>query len=208
MIKEALLLWFKGFIHPIKTFNEIKNKPNSLIIVTLGMVIFSVLYSLTALLFYLIKRTPVVEPWLPIDIKSYYFWQTFFTIAWSFATWILMSGTAHLITKTSKQKKTAYGDFENALVVVSIAWIIPSFYLMWIPETTFGVLSALNIMPNNLEFPFIFDAIRLMIIPPLWQTALTAIGLKQTHNTGWITGILIGILTTSISFFMFLVFMR
>ena len=45
-------------------------------------------------------------------------------------------------------------------------------------------------------------------IPPIWQTWLTVIGIRQTHKVGWIKGIGIGLITVVTSFIMFLAFMR
>ena len=47
-----------------------------------------------------------------------------------------------------------------------------------------------------------------MVISPLWQTALVALGLRITHEIGWLRAILIGLLSVVVFFVMFLAFMR
>jgi hypothetical protein len=47
-----------------------------------------------------------------------------------------------------------------------------------------------------------------MVIPPLWQTALVALGLRITHEIGWLRAVLIGLLSVAAFFVMFLAFMR
>ncbi len=47
-----------------------------------------------------------------------------------------------------------------------------------------------------------------MVIPPLWQTALVALGLRITHEIGWLRGVAIGLLSVVVFFIMFLAFMR
>jgi hypothetical protein len=49
---------------------------------------------------------------------------------------------------------------------------------------------------------------RLGILAPVWQVALTVIGVRQTHRVGWWRSIIIGLFTVGMSFLMFLPFMR
>lgn len=207
LIKDAVLMWFTSVIYPIKTFNSLKSNKKILKIISLSILIFAILYSITALLFFFTGRKPAVNPWMPISEDKYYLYQTFFTTLWAFGTWIMMSGFAHLLSIAGKKDISPY-RFDDALLVVCIAWIVPSFYFMWIPETIFAILSCFNILSSKTDFPFILELFRLMIIPPLWQSILTAIGLRYTYQTGWVKGFLIGVFTTGLSFMMFLAFMR
>ncbi len=207
LIKESIFIWFESVIFPRRTFNRLKSLPKMLKITSLSIFIFAILYSITALIFFFIEREPAVKPWMPISKDKYYLYQTFFTTLWAFGTWIMMSGFAHLLSIMGKKDINKY-KFEDALLVLCIAWIVPSFFLMWIPETTFAILSSFGLISAKIEFHPILEMFRLMIIPPIWQSVLTAIGLKQTHQIGYLRGILIGIFATGLSFIMFLAFMR
>jgi len=197
---QAFKYFFKATVSPGKVINEFQLNQHKLAISFWITFIFSVLYSITAFLIYIIQRPPAITPWIPIAEDQYYLYQTFWTIPWGLATWIMISGICHLLAVLGKRDPYKY-KFEDALVICSLAWVIPSFYLMWIPETFL-------IAPFRIEPSFEIETLRLMIIPPIWQTLLTAIGLRQTHKVGWVKGIVIGFITVATSFIMFLAFMR
>lgn len=203
---HPIRIWFHTTTQPRTTIRQLIQSHDKLRTMVLSVFWFSFLYSITAFIFHLGGRPPAMEPWMPIPSDKYYFFQTFFTIPWGLCTWILMSGVAHLMGLVIKKDPDKY-RFENALIVIGLAWIIPSFYLMWIPETILGIVPIL-LPVEQIEIPMIVETFRLMIIPPLWQTTLTAIGLRETHNVSWFWGITIGIVTTALSFAMFLAFMR
>lgn len=85
-------------------------------------------------------------------------------------------------------------------MVCGLAWIVPNFWLMWLPETLLAPLGVT--WPAWVEIP------RLMVISPLWQIALVAAGLRITHEIGWLRASLIGLLSVAAFFAMFLAFMR
>jgi hypothetical protein len=72
---------------------------------------------------------------------------------------------------------------------------------MWIPET-------LLVPVGGVFWPEWVEMLRLTIIPPLWQTAIVAFGLRETYEVSWGKGIAIGLLSVLIFFIMFLAFMR
>lgn len=47
----------------------------------------------------------------------------------------------------------------------------------------------------------------MMVMLPMWQTLLIAIGLRRTHDVSWMNGIGIGLLTVVVYYIMFLAFM-
>ena len=199
-VLQAITYWLKATAKPGKVIREMSSNPQKLALSFWIIFIFSVLYSLTALLLFMVHRAPSLAPWIPIPRDDYYLYQTFWTIPWGLATWIMISGIYHLLAVLGKREPLRY-EFENALVVCSIAWILPSFYLMWIPETFL-------LVPFGIQPPFMIELVRLMMLPPIWQTALTAIGVQHTHHVGWVKGIIIGVITVTASFLMFLAFMR
>jgi hypothetical protein len=48
----------------------------------------------------------------------------------------------------------------------------------------------------------------LSIVAPLWQSLFVAVGLRETHDVGWLRGIGIGVVTFLIFFVSFLAYMR
>lgn len=202
---ESILIWFKGTIAPKKTIRKLQTNPKMLAIICLSIFSYAFLYSITALLLYLGKVEVAIEPWMPISKDKYYLYQTFFTILWGFVTWIMLSGIAHMIAIIRKKEKKKY-TFEEASIAIGLAWIIPSFYLTWTPETIFAIVKLIT--QAKITLPLWFDVPRLMILLPLWQIILTSINIQQTHETGWIKGLLIGFITTGLSFMMFLAFVR
>jgi hypothetical protein len=85
-------------------------------------------------------------------------------------------------------------------MVCGLAWIVPNLICMWIPETL--------LVPFGVSWPSWLETLRIMVIPPLWQTALVALGLRITHEIGWLRAVLIGVLSVAVFFIMFLAFMR
>jgi hypothetical protein len=112
----------------------------------------------------------------------------------------MFSGIAHLLAIAGRSQPTGYA-FEDALMVCGLAWVVPNAILMWLPETflvpVFGVF-----------WPTWVEVLRLMVIPPIWQALIVAIGLRETHHVRWLPGIGIGIVTVSVFFVSFLAYMR
>jgi hypothetical protein len=199
-IAQALKYWFGAVIRPRKVFADFKENPDKVSVAFIQNFIFAFLYTITAFLLSISWIVPIIKPWMPIPEADYYFSQIFWTIPWALATWILQGGIAHLISLIGRKDANDL-HFEDALAVTGIAWILPGFFLMWIPETL--ILIPFKILPSG-----IIETVRLMILAPLWQIVLSAIGLHETHRISWIKGALIGIINVGIYFLMFLAFMR
>jgi len=199
-ITRAIKYWLKAIIKPREVVEEFKADPHKVLISFWIVFLFALLYSITALLLYLFQRPVTIPPWLPIDPENYYLYQTFWTIPWGLATWIMISGISHLLAIAGKKDFYNY-QFEDALVVCTVGFVVPWTIFTWLPETFlapfFGVF-----------WPFWIDMVRQMVFPVIWQTLLIAVGLRKTHNVFWFKGISIGLLTVVVFFFMFLAFMR
>jgi hypothetical protein len=199
-LTRAIKYWFKATFKPQETIEELQSDPHRVVISFWITFLFALLYSITPLLLYHSHILPVIPPWMPIDIEKYYLYQPFWTIPWGLATWIMISGISHLLSIAGKKDAFKY-KFEDALIVCSLGWVVPSFYLMWFPETL--------LVPFFGEFwPAWVNMLRVVILPTMWQTLLIGIGLRKTHNVNWIRGIGIGFVTVIVCFIMFLAFMR
>lgn len=115
-------------------------------------------------------------------------------------TWIAFSGVAHLLALAGRTRAASY-QFQDALVVCGMAWVGPSMMLMWISKTL--------LMPIVGAFwPMWIETLRLMVIPVAWQILLVRIGLRETHQVGWLRGLGIGLVTVLVFFVAFLAYMR
>jgi hypothetical protein len=199
-IVSAIAYWLRATLRPRKVIVELKHHPDNVAIAVWVNVIFAVMYAITALIYYAIGRLPAVEPWVPIAEDRYYLYQVFWTVPWGLVTWIAFSGIAHLLAIVGRKPAT-HAAFEEALVVCGLAWVVPNAILMWIPETIlvplFGVF-----------WPMWAETLRLMVIPPIWQSLFVAVGLRETHEVGWLRGIGIGAVTVAVFFVSFLAYMR
>lgn len=120
------------------------------------------MYTGTVVIYTLIGRLPAFAPWIPIATGQYYLYQAFWTIPWGLATWIMMAGICHLVAIAGARQRFGY-QFEDALMVCGLAWIVPNLICMWIPETL--------LVPLGVEWPPWVEILRLMVIPPLRQAA-------------------------------------
>ncbi len=199
-IISAIKYWSRATLCPGQVIEELRTHPSKVAISFWINLLFAILYSITVFIYTLQGRLPAILPWIPIDIEKYYLYQTFWTIPWGLATWIMISGIAHLLSVVGKKNSSRY-EYENALVVCGIGWVVPNMICMWIPETLlvpiFGVF-----------WPTWVEMLRLMIVPPIWQIAIVVVGLRKTHEVGWLAGIGIGVVTVAVFFVMFLAFMR
>jgi hypothetical protein len=199
-IYKAFHYWFRAIFRPVVAIEKFKKEPQKLEISLWLLLFFSLLYSVTALLLYRRGVEPAFDPWMPIASDRYYLYQTFWTIPWGLSTGILMAGIAHVMAVLGLEEKV--GTFEDALAFISIAWVVPSFVLMWVPETLFALFF------KQIPWPDWVEIMRLAVLAPVWQVALTVVGARITHHAGWVRGIWIGLVTTGVSFLMFLPFMR
>jgi hypothetical protein len=196
----AIGYWIKATVRPRPAIAALKTHPHKVAVALWINLIFALLYAITALIYYAIGRLPAVTPWMPVPEDVYYLYQTFWTVPWALVTWIAFSGIAHLLALIRREDASRYA-FEDALVVCGLAWVVPNLFLMWLPETIlvpiFGVF-----------WPMWAETLRLMVIPPVWQSFIVAAGLRETHKIGWLPGFAIGIVTVAVFFVSFLAYMR
>ena len=197
----AYRYWFMAIVKPGETLEAIKAEPYKLNISLWILFFFSLMYSFTAIILYSVKVLPAIEPWLPIAKERYYLYQTFWTIPWGLATATIMAGAAHIIAIVGRHRSDSF-NFKNAMAVTAIAWVIPSFVFMWLPETL--------VVPfyGGSPWPSWFEVLRLSVFAPVWQLILMVVGMRETYAVSWIRGIIIGLVAVALSFIMFLPFMR
>jgi hypothetical protein len=197
---DAMRYWLRATVRPRRALVELKDHPRKVAVALWVNVVFALLYAGTALIYYAIGRPPAVTPWVPLPEEQYYLYQTFWTLPWALVTWIAFSGVAHLLAVAGRGD-AGRGAYADALVVGGLAWVVPNLFLMWLPETLLVPLVGVF-------WPAWVETVRLMILPPLWQSAFVALGLRETHGVGWAWGFGIGVVTVLIFFISFLAYMR
>ena len=200
-LKSAIQYWFTGIVKPVETFRRFQSNENKLQISLWIVLLFSFMYAITAYFLYRVGILPAIEPWVPISEERYYLYQAFWTIPWGLVTAIMMGGVAHIMAVLGRRYTEQY-FFEDALLVNAMAWVIPSFVFMWLPETF--VVSIVRDIP----WPGWTEILRLAVFPVIWQVVLVVIGMRETHRVGWVRGILIAVVVTGLGFLMFLPVMR
>ena len=199
-IFQAIKYWFLAVPYPRKVVSEIQASPRKMRMSFLIVFLFALAYSITVAIFYFFTHRPIAFPaWIPVPEEHYYFYQMFWTLPWGLATWVMLSGIGHLLSVVGRENIASF-TFEDACIGVGLAWVVPAFYTQWLPETF--------IAPFGDFWPFWVDVVRIMIVPVIWQTLLTAIGLRVTHRVSWLRGIFTGVLLTFVSFIMFITFIR
>lgn len=68
---------------------------------------------------------------LPIPAADYYLWETFFTIPVFFLILACAAAIAQLVSRAWRGR----GTFEDTFAVLSLGILLPTFPLMWMPET-------------------------------------------------------------------------
>jgi hypothetical protein len=200
-LAETLKYWYLATVKPRKAIGELAASERKIAVGFWINLLFAGLYTSTVVIYYfVIERLPAVEPWMPIPADRYYLYQIFWTIPWGLSTWIMMSGIVYLLAIAGKKEPARY-CFDGALLVCGIGWVVPNLILMWIPETLlvpiFGVF-----------WPEWAELIRLTVIPPIWQTALVALGVRKIYDVHTIWATVLGLVSVGAFFIMFLAFMR
>lgn len=122
----------------------------------------------------------VVEPFLKIPAKDYYFWQRFWQIPFFFLTSILFAGTVRLLAEFAGGK----GSFIQLFSIFAAAQTLPMFLTMWLPETFEFVF-----FPGGDIYPLWFTIGR-QVLGILWPLAITVIGICLAEKIHWLLSIL------------------
>jgi hypothetical protein len=197
---RGLYYWFLAYVSPVKVIDDFRDDSDKALVSFWIILVFSFLYALTALLGFVSGQEILVDPWIPIPAETYYLYQFIWTIPWGLATWLMLTGICHLVARVGK-KNGSVGSYDDTLLVVSIGWVLPWFICGWLPETL--ILIPFGVMP-----PAFVEIMRLGILSVIYQTVLVALGMRRTHNIGWIKGVVIGLVTNAVNFIMFFAFLR
>ncbi len=200
-LAKTLKYWYLATVRPRKAIGELAVSERKIAVGFWINLLFAALYTITVVIYYfVIERLPAVEPWMPIPPDRYYLYQIFWTIPWGLSTWIMMSGIVYLLAIAGKKEAARY-RFDGALLVCGIGWVVPNLILMWIPETFLVPIF-------DVFWPEWVELIRLTVIPPIWQTAIVALGVRRMYDVNLIWATVLGLVSVGAFFIMFLAFMR
>jgi len=191
--------WY-WILRPARAAEDQLYEERSLAIGFWAIVIFALLYSITAILLWLTGFKPAFAPILPIGEESYYLWQAFFTIPWAILSWLIAGGVIHLWNYIFTRKRKL-SDF---LGPAAFAFIIPWFFFTWIPETFVApFLGPWGFPP----WPVWAEMIRLTL-PVLWMAALLYIAARKVYDANWFRALGSAMLGVAAFAVMFMLFIR
>ena len=79
---RAIQYWLRATVRPRQVIAELTAQPNKVAIVFWVNLIFALLYSMTALIYYAIGRLPAIRPWIPLPEDKIYLYQALWTVPW------------------------------------------------------------------------------------------------------------------------------
>lgn len=168
-------------LFPAATARELSRDPKKLRYGFAGTMLMGGMYTVTLVVAYRRGFGAVEDPWLPIPAEDYYFWESFFAVPVYIVLLTTASGMTQLV---SRALGGGWGTFEDAFAIVNLAEVLPTFLLMWVPETALFVLVPGRRATELGGFGFMpdwFDAFRLLAVP-IWYLIAAARALSTTHR--------------------------
>jgi hypothetical protein len=158
-------IWLLGVIHPIRSLDELKDKPAP----QWGLLAVLIRFVTTALIelvpLFLLGREPFAPSYLTfLSTKDYYQAEIFFLPLFGVALWLLMSGLAHVLLRVAAKGS----DMDRILNIVGLGMLIPM-PVLWACDI---VMIALNI------FVLPWSAISHATVQ-VWEASLEALGFRR-----------------------------
>ena len=155
-------IWLLGVIHPIRSLDELKDKPAP----QWGLLAVLIRFVMTALIelfpLYLLGRQPFAPSYLTfLSTKDYYQAEIFFLPLFGVALWLFMSGLAHVLLRIAGKGS----DMDRILNIVGLGMLIPM-PVLWACDI---IMIALNI------FVLPWSAISHATVQ-VWEASLEALG--------------------------------
>ena len=149
----------------------------------LSLLLMGVLYTIAVYIGYRNGFGAVLTPFLSISAEEYYLWETFFVVPAFFVFTIVFAGTARLLAVPFK----GAGRFENNFAIYSIATVLPTLLLFWLPEASIMILfpdDRATPLGGFAMLPPMVDAIR-QIVAALWPLVITALGIRISEKVSF-----------------------
>ena len=134
-----------------------------------ALLLFGLLYSLAALIWYL-KGISVSWAWVTIiPVREYYLWEALFMVPVCVQVYVLSAALAHLFSRLQHGK----GSFESTLAVFGFAYI-PLIISFWLPDMVLNLLFGIETLLALVPF--------YATISGLWSILLSGLGLKMSQQ--------------------------
>lgn len=173
----------KSIYSPAKTFKKLSDSNDSIKYGWLTVIVFSLLYTLTVYSFHVKALVPLLKYFLPVERDHYYYYQSFIT----FPVTIIGVVINYQMIKSLLKKYAISFDYKKLWGPVSIASILPSFFILWFVETILIVTFDWN--------HFTFDIIRIAFGIG-WTVFLTVKSLQVIEKIKKDQSILIGVISS------------
>lgn len=180
---------------PAKTFKYLSRSDKNLKYGWFTVIIFALLYTFTVYSFHIKELVPLLKYFLPVERYEYYYYQSFIT----FPVTIIGVIINYLVIKILLIKYSISFDYKTLWGPVSIASILPSFFVLWFVETILIVMLNWN--------HFTFDIFRISVGIG-WTILLTIKSLQVVENIKKNQSIVIGILSSLMMFLWWGLFFR
>ncbi len=183
-----------SIIHPFKTFKLLQEEKTF----HTGFFLIFLKWTLCEIyVYYLYTSNQVlfIQPWLNIPAEVFRYYELFYYIPFGILMWILNAGLIQTLSLVLGGK----GSFTNTLNIIGILIFTPFVFIDSI-DTAFFVL-------NNGQWAIEFNTFTRMIYV-IWSALLLSIGLYVIHKLSAYKIVFITILTTVLSTFITIIFIR
>ncbi len=151
---------FKAITSPKEALNQLADSKKSIKYGWLTVVGFALFYTLTVYSFHVKSLVPLLKYLLPVSKSQYYYYQSFITAPVTIAGVMINYQVINFFLK----RNTIIFDYKQLWGPISIASILPAFFILWFVETILIVTLDWN--------HFTFDIIRITF-GILWTIFLT-----------------------------------
>ena len=162
---DFLGVWFTGIVRPDNAMEALRTRPAPQWGLAAVVVRFVLTSLLVALPLALLGRTPFQPPYLSfIPEERYYLVLVFAFPLFGLVTWLLMSGSAHLLLRLSSH----HPDFDQVANVVGMSMLIPvPIVLAWdLIMILAGTYRLATMAPSHSLFQ-------------IWETILGFVGFRR-----------------------------
>ena len=185
---DSFLSYFVGtIVSPRNAFTRLLSDTKQLTIGMKSVLLMGILYTLTTIVYAVVRATPIMPPVIGIPAEKYYDYEIFFIIPIFILGWLFTSGLAWILSKLFKGS----GTFKAHLAVLGFALNIP-WYITWLVDTIIALLYLFHILSQKewavmIEQGGIWQAFTYIypLVALIWLFVLVAIALKVVEKLRW-----------------------
>jgi len=197
--------WGETVASPARTFDRLI-KEESIWFGFSSVLVYSILYVITAVFMYLNRLRPVMSPFLSMSEELYYSWQMFFAIPVCLAGWILLGGIAYLFAGELFKGEGRLKDYLN---VLGFSFYVPSIIVIWLIETIVAIFRP-NAWgaPQSLGTFWGFLGSIYLYVGIAWILVLSIVAVKKTGNLCLSKSVITGVIAVVVTVTFHMIFIR